>query len=147
MSAEAEVLMIWLPLISKAIEGRSPRSGRTATGPSEIEDSAGFYRSLDCPVPVTTCTSFKGNTTPLTSLPDFGDTMTTVKRRASAILTALGDVQSELVGKAVVLTDGKAGTVSHVWLDELHGMRISIEGHDGKWPISTIKFEQNTQKP
>jgi hypothetical protein len=73
--------------------------------------------------------------------------MTTVKRRASTILTALGDVQSELVGKAVVLTDGKAGTVEDVWLDELHGMRISIRGHDGKWPISTIKFEQGHQKP
>jgi hypothetical protein len=68
--------------------------------------------------------------------------MTTVKLRASTILTALGDVQSELVGKAVVLTDGKAGTVENVWLDELHGLRISINGHNGKWPISTIKFEQ-----
>ena len=72
--------------------------------------------------------------------------MTTVKSRASAILYAFGDVQSELVGKAVVLTDGKAGTVENVWLDELHGMRISIKGHDGKWPISTIKFEQGAQK-
>ena len=94
-----------------------------------------------------TCTSFKGNTAPLTRSPDFGDTMTTVKLLASTILTALGDVQSALVGKAVVLTDGKPGTVSNVWLDELHGMRISIEGHDGKWPISTIKFDQDTQKP
>ena len=73
--------------------------------------------------------------------------MTTVKLRASTILTAFGEAQSDLVGKAVVLTDGKAGTVSNVWLDELHGIRISIEGHDGKWPISTIKFEQATQKP
>jgi hypothetical protein len=73
--------------------------------------------------------------------------MTTVKLHASTILTALADVQSELVGKAVILTDGKAGTVENVWLDELHGMRISIKGHDGKWPISTIKFEQDTQKP
>jgi hypothetical protein len=71
--------------------------------------------------------------------------MTTVKLRASTILAAFGDVQSELVGKAVVLTDGKAGTVENVWLDELHGMRISIRGHDGKWPISTIKFEQSAQ--
>ena len=53
---------------------------------------------------------------------------------------AFDEVQSELVGKAVVLTDGKAGTVENVWLDELHGLRISIRGHDGKWPISTIKF-------
>ena len=68
--------------------------------------------------------------------------MTSVKLQASTILTALGDVQSELVGKAVVLTDGKAGTVESVWLDELHGLRISIRGHDGKWPISTIKMQQ-----
>lgn len=72
--------------------------------------------------------------------------MTIAKLRASAVLNAFGDVQSELVGKAVVLTDGKAGTVENVWLDELHGMRISIRGHDGKWPISTIKFEQGAQK-
>jgi hypothetical protein len=50
--------------------------------------------------------------------------------------------QTELVGKAVVLTDGKAGTVEKVWLDESHGLRISIRCHDGKWPISTIKFAQ-----
>jgi hypothetical protein len=36
----------------------------------------------------------------------------------------------------------KAGTVETVWLDELHGLRISIKGHDGKWPISTVKFAQ-----
>ena len=67
--------------------------------------------------------------------------MTTAKLRALMILTAFGEVESELVGKAVVLTDGKAGVVQSVWLDELHGLRISIKGHDGKWPISTIKFE------
>ena len=71
--------------------------------------------------------------------------MTTAKLRASTILNALGDAQTELVGKAVVLTDGKAGTVESVWLDELHGLRISIKGHDGKWPISTIKIEQSTK--
>jgi hypothetical protein len=32
--------------------------------------------------------------------------------------------------------------VDHVWLDELHGLRISIRGHYGKWPILTIKFVQ-----
>ena len=85
--------------------------------------------------------------TPLTRSAGFGDTMTTVKSRASTILTAFGDAQSELVGKAVVLTDGRAGTVENVWLDELHGLRISIKGHDGKWPISTIKFEQSCEEP
>jgi hypothetical protein len=62
--------------------------------------------------------------------------------RASAILSAFQEVQSELVGKAVVLTDGKAGTVEAVWLDELHGLRVSVGGHYGKWPVSTIKLAQ-----
>ena len=68
--------------------------------------------------------------------------MPTVKVRASTILGELKQAQTELVGKAVVLTDGKAGTVESVWLDEMHGLRISIRGHDGKWPISTIQFAQ-----
>lgn len=68
--------------------------------------------------------------------------MPIVKQRASTILGAYEQAQSELVGKAVILTDGKAGTVESVWLDELHGLRISIRGHDGKWPISTVKFAQ-----
>jgi PRC-barrel domain len=66
--------------------------------------------------------------------------MPDVKLRASTIMGAFEDARSELVGKAVILTDGKAGTIENVWLDELHGLRISIKGHDGKWPISTIKF-------
>ena len=52
-------------------------------------------------------------------------------------------MQSELIGKAVVLTDEEAGTIENVWLDELHGLRISIEGHDGRWPVSTIKRAQS----
>ena len=69
--------------------------------------------------------------------------MPTGKRRASTILGAFEQAQAELVGKAVILTDGKAGTVENVWLDELHGLRISISGHYGKWPVSTIKFAQS----
>jgi hypothetical protein len=69
--------------------------------------------------------------------------MRTGKRRASTILDAFEKAQTELVGKAVILTDGKAGTVEKVWLDELHGLRISIRGHDGKWPVSTIKLAQS----
>jgi hypothetical protein len=68
--------------------------------------------------------------------------MPKVKLRASTILGAFEQAQTELVGKAVVLTDGKAGTVDNVWLDELHGLRISIRGHDGKWPVSTIKIAE-----
>ena len=68
--------------------------------------------------------------------------MPTAKARAFTILSEFEQAQTELVGNAVVLTDGKAGTVERVWLDNSHGLRISIRGHDGKWPISTIKFAQ-----
>ena len=68
--------------------------------------------------------------------------MPTAKVHASTILGEFTQAQTELVGKAVILTDGKAGTVESVWLDEMHGLRISIRGHDGKWPISTVKLAQ-----
>jgi hypothetical protein len=71
-----------------------------------------------------------------------GNSMPTVKVRASTILGEFEQAQTELVDKAVVLTDGICGTVDRVWLDELHGLRISIRGHDGKWPVSTVKFSQ-----
>jgi hypothetical protein len=74
---------------------------------------------------------------------EYGRAMPPVKRRASIILNEYYAAQSELIGKAVVLADGKAGTVENVWLDELHGLRISIKGHDGRWPASTIKFTEN----
>jgi hypothetical protein len=69
--------------------------------------------------------------------------MPSVKRRASKIVNEYGAAQSKLIGKAMVLTDAKAGTVENVWLDELHGIRISIGGHDGRWPVSTIKFAES----
>jgi hypothetical protein len=70
--------------------------------------------------------------------------MPAAKLRASTILRALHEAEAELVGKAVVLSDGKAGTVEVVSLDEDHGLRISIGGHVGSWPISTIKFAQGS---
>ena len=68
--------------------------------------------------------------------------MPAAKVRAFTILGELEQAETELVGNAVILTDGKAGTVESVWLDEMHGLRISIRGHDGKWPVSTIKFAE-----
>jgi hypothetical protein len=62
------------------------------------------------------------------------------KRRALIILTEYEAAVSELVGRTVILTDGTAGTVENVSLDEFHGLRISIEGHIGTRPISMIKF-------
>ncbi|XIA64491.1 PRC-barrel domain containing protein [Bradyrhizobium sp. TZ2] len=70
--------------------------------------------------------------------------MPTMTVRASRILDEYEQARTELVGKAAILTDGKAGTVESVWLDEMHGLRLSIRGHDGKWPVSTIKFAQTT---
>ena len=46
--------------------------------------------------------------------------MPAVKLRAATILGEFEQAQSELIGKAVVLADGKAGTVENLWLDELH---------------------------
>ena len=68
--------------------------------------------------------------------------MPIVKTRVCTILGEFEQAQTELIGNAVILTDGKAGTVESVSLDELHGLRISITGHDGKWPVSSIKFAQ-----
>ena len=58
------------------------------------------------------------------------------------ILRELHAAEKELVGRAVVLTDGKVGTIDHVFVDDVHGLRISIRGHDGRWPISTVKHIQ-----
>jgi hypothetical protein len=55
--------------------------------------------------------------------------MPLAKVRALTILGALDEARSELIGKAVVLTE-KAGTVEGVWLDELHGLRISIRAFE-----------------
>ena len=68
--------------------------------------------------------------------------MTGVKRHAVAIIHAFEEADAQLVGKAVVLTDGTAGMVEAIWLDDLHGLRISIKGHPGKRPVSAVKFAQ-----
>src|ERR1700704_3279483 len=86
--------------------------------------------------------TFQCKHSPLTSCVNSDTIMAPAMLRASTILSAFEQAQTELVGKAVILTDGKAGTVVDVWLDEWHGLRISIKGHDGKWPISTLKFTQ-----
>jgi hypothetical protein len=65
------------------------------------------------------------------------------EERALNILRELHAAEEELVGRVVVLSDGKAGAIEHVYVDNLHGLRISISGHDGQWPISTVKFIQS----
>ena len=62
--------------------------------------------------------------------------------QAATVLSAYQEARALLIGRSVALTNGKAGTVENVWLDELHGLRISIRGHDGKWPVSTIRLSE-----
>jgi hypothetical protein len=54
-------------------------------------------------------------------------TMAAVQARACTILVEFERARTELVGKAVILTNGKAGTVDRLWLDEFHGLRILSE--------------------
>ncbi|MET4038210.1 hypothetical protein ABIB94_007189 [Bradyrhizobium sp. JR7.2] len=68
------------------------------------------------------------------------EAMPRAKAHAAAILREYHKAETELIGKAVVLTDGKAGTVEELCLDEAHGLRLSVAGHPGKWPVSTIKL-------
>ena len=70
-------------------------------------------------------------------------TPSTGEARALSILRELHAAEDELIGKTVVMTDGKAGTIHHVYLDEAHGLRIAIAGHEGEWPISTVKHIQS----
>lgn len=69
--------------------------------------------------------------------------MNTGDKRAMIILHELHACERELVGKGVICSDGKAGTIDGVFLDDVHGLRFSIGGHEGRWPISTIKLMQS----
>ena len=66
---------------------------------------------------------------------------------ALTILREFEDARTNLIGKGVVLSDGKAGTIDKVFLDELHGLRITIDGHEGRWPISTVKLAEHPRLP
>ena len=64
-------------------------------------------------------------------------------QRAMNVLRELHAAEEELIGRGVVLSDGKAGTIDHVYLDDVHGLRISVSGHEGRWPISTVKHVES----
>ena len=67
--------------------------------------------------------------------------MPSVKRRASKILDEYGAAQSELIGKAVVLTDGKAGTVETFgWMNCTgFGFPSKVMREDGRSQPSSLK--------
>jgi CHAD domain-containing protein len=64
-------------------------------------------------------------------------------KRAANVLRELHNAEKELVGKAVVLTDGKAGTIDHVFLDDLHGLRISIKRT--RWQMADLDGEAHRE--
>jgi hypothetical protein len=68
-------------------------------------------------------------------------TSCTIGQEIAFIILREFERASELLGKAVVLSDGKAGVIEKIFVDELHGLRIAVMGHKGKWPIPT-KFAE-----
>jgi hypothetical protein len=67
--------------------------------------------------------------------------MPAVEARASTILVKFSQAQAEIVGKAVILSDGKAGTVDYIWLDQLHGLGrfiMPFVAHDAFRPGSAL---------
>ena len=70
---------------------------------------------------------------------------TTGQEIAFIILREFERARGDLLGKAVVLSDGKAGVIEKIFLDELHGLRIVVRGHEGSWPIATIKLVEKRE--
>jgi hypothetical protein len=65
-------------------------------------------------------------------------------KRQSRKRAELDQAQVELVGKALILMDGKARTVDKIWLDEFHGLRFSVRGFEGMWPLTLTDFGAQT---
>ena len=59
---------------------------------------------------------------------------------ALLILKHFERAQQSLAGASVLLSNGVAGTIERIFLDELHGLRLSVHGHEGEWPISTVRL-------
>ena len=57
------------------------------------------------------------------------ESLTSGQEIAFTILRKFERARTDLLGKAVVLSDGKAGAIDKIFLDELHGLRIAIKGH------------------
>ena len=76
------------------------------------------------------------------AIPVFQKVMSTGDERTRNILRELHAAEEELLGRTVVMSDGKAGAINGIELDGVHGLRISISGHHGHWPISTIRYIQ-----
>lgn len=66
-------------------------------------------------------------------------TSLTIQDGAVTILREYEQADAELRGESVILRNGIAGTVATVHLDDMHGLRVLIDGHEGDWPVSTLK--------
>ncbi len=60
----------------------------------------------------------------------------TVMCRSPALAHALRKSHAPLLTLAA---SGALRAADHVFLDDVHGLRISIREHEGRWPISTVK--------
>jgi len=72
----------------------------------------------------------------------------TPQERALAILRQFEQACKDMRGRAVVLSDGKAGNVENLRLDELHGLRVSIVGLLPRRPalvLSEVAIEQHAR--
>jgi hypothetical protein len=123
--------MCWLSELFLPCLSRQPRQGGSGGNPVTRRNVFGNARPIGrvfrCP-----CESSEGSSpysrrrTVTTcaaqckyprAWPDFGGAP--CPWRALTILGAFEEARSELVGKAVILTNGKAGAVENVWLDEV----------------------------
>ena len=64
----------------------------------------------------------------------------TLQDRAVTIMREYEQAQGEFCGSAVLLTNGIAGAIETIHLDPLHGLRVTIVGHEGDWPVSTVRL-------
>jgi hypothetical protein len=68
--------------------------------------------------------------------------MPSAKARASTILGEFEQAPERTRRQARDPHRRQGRTVESISLDQLHGLRLSIRGNDGKWPIAIIKFAQ-----
>ncbi|MGY3237539.1 hypothetical protein ACVWZ4_001792 [Bradyrhizobium sp. USDA 4472] len=69
-------------------------------------------------------------------------TSSAAEERAVSTLRELHAAEDELIGKTVVMTDGKGRLIISI-STKCTDFAFQSLGHDGEWPISTVKRIQN----
>jgi hypothetical protein len=68
-------------------------------------------------------------------------------KRAMTILRELHAAEEELVGRAAVLTDGKAGTIDGVFLDDVHGLSADVPRRWRPGELHPFQRSSNSGRP